>query len=170
MSVIATLNIGANGATSLVGSSAGISSAADRERFLALHRRAGVHLTGSKSASSELYSASTIPLLILSRSSGGNLSERGEIVQTTPGLQSVMRDIKARFPSPVVVEAGANLLMALVKQGCIEEIELSISPLLGDGNFIDQAELLHHFTITSDETIDGTQLLRGRYKGDSAYR
>ena len=81
-----------------------------------------------------------------------------------------MREIKARFPAPIVVEAGPTLLKALIDQGCIDEIELSISPLLGDGNFIDYAELLSHFTLTMDESIDGTRLLHGRYNGDSAYR
>jgi riboflavin biosynthesis pyrimidine reductase len=81
-----------------------------------------------------------------------------------------MREITTRFPAPIVVEAGPNLLIALVNQGCINEIELSISPILGDGDFIDYPQLLAHFTIASDETIDGTRLLHGRYNGDSAYR
>ena len=175
MSVIATLNVGANGATSLAGSSKGISTAVDRERFLKLHRRASVHIAGPNSASSELYTSTKIPLVILTRatqgeSKQGRQSKQGrEIINTSAGLQGVMRDIKSRFPAPIVVEAGPNLLTALVKQGCIEEIELSISPLPGDGNFFDYTELLSHFTLTSDETIDGTRLLHGRYNGDSTY-
>lgn len=170
MSVIATLNVGANGATSLAGSSIGISTPADRQRFLALHRRAGVHITGTHSAASELYSTSKIPLLILSRTSKSEMNESCEIVNTSAGLPSVMREIKGRFPAPIVVEAGAKLLTALVSQGCIEEIELSISPISGDENFIDYEELLTLFTIASDEITDGTRLLHGRYNGDSAYR
>ena len=170
MSVIATLNVGANGATSLAGSSIGISTTADRARFLTLHRRAGVHITGTHSANSELYSSSRIPLIVLSRTSKSEMKEVREIVNTSAGLQSVMREIKSQFPAPIVVEAGPNLLNALVEQGCIEEIELSISPISGDENFIDYLELLNHFIITSDEMVDGTRLLHGRYNGDSAYR
>jgi hypothetical protein len=170
MSVIATLNVGANGATSLAGSSIGISTSADRERFLTLHRRAGAHITGRVSAASEMYSSTKIPLVVLSRTSMSEIREGFEIVNTSAGLQSAMREITTRFPSPIVVEAGPNLLTALVNQGCIEEIELSISPISGDGNFIDYAELLTHFTIAYDEIVDGTRLLHGRYNGDSAYR
>jgi hypothetical protein len=170
MSVIATLNVGTNGATSLAGSSIGISSQVDRGRFLALHRRAGVHITSARSAASEIYSATKIPLILLSRTSKSEVRESLEIVNTSAGLQSAMREIKNRFPAPIVVEAGPNLLTALVNEGCIEEIELSISPISGDGNFIDYAELLTHFTITGDETLEGTRLLHGRYNGDSAYR
>jgi riboflavin biosynthesis pyrimidine reductase len=169
MSVIATLNVGANGATSLAGSSKGISTAVDRERFLKLHRRASVHIAGPNSASSELYTSTKIPLVILTRSTHSQSNQGREIINTSDGLQGVMRDIKSRFPAPIVVEAGPNLLTALVKQGCIEEIELSISPLPGDGNFFDYTELLSHFNLTSDETIDGTRLLHGRYNGDSTY-
>jgi riboflavin biosynthesis pyrimidine reductase len=170
MSVIATLNVGANGATSLAGSSTGISTVIDRERFLKLHRRASVHIAGPNSASSEIYSSTKIPLVILTRSALSETDQGREIINTSDGLQGVMREIKARFPAPIVVEAGPSLLRALVEQGCIEEIEISISPLLGDGNFIDYTELLTHFNLTGDETIDGTRLLHGRYNGDSAYR
>ena len=170
MSVIATLNVGENGATSLAGSSSGISTAVDRERFLKLHRRAGAHIAGPNSASSELYSSTKIPLVILTRSTHHKGAQACEIINTSDGLQDVMRDIKSRFPAPIVVEAGPKLLHALVNQGCIEEIELSISPLNGDGNFINISELLTHFNLTSDEAVNGTRLLHGRYNGDSAYR
>lgn len=175
MSVIATLNVGANGATSVAGSSTGISTAVDRERFLKLHRRASVHIAGPNSASSELYTSTKIPLVILTRSTHNESNQAREskqghqTINTSDGLQGVMRDIKSRFPSPIVVEAGPTLLKALIEQGCIDEIELSISPLPGDGNFINYTELLSHFSLTSDETIDGTRLLHGRYNGDSTY-
>lgn len=170
MSVIATLNIGANGATSLAGSSAPLSSAPDRQRFLALHRRAGLHITGRNSAISELYSERKIPLVILSRTQASERTPEAEIVNTSGGLQEAMREIALRFPAPLVIEAGPLLLMALVAAGCIDEIELSLSPIDGDGNFINIEELTSHFEIVSDENIDETRLLQGRYKGDSAYR
>lgn len=170
MSVIATLNIAANGATSLAGSSAPLSSAPDRQRFLALHRRAGAHITGPNSAKSELYSDRRIPLLILSRSLRSERTPEAEIFNTSEGLQEVMREISLRFPGPLVIEAGPQLLIALIAAGCVEEIELSFSPLDGDGNFINVEELTSHFEIVNSENIDGTQLLQGRYKGDSAYR
>lgn len=169
MSVIASLNIGANGATSLAGSSAGLSTPEDRQRFLALHRRAGAYLLGRNSASSELYSTSEVPIIILSRDVPSQLIDNRIIINTEAGLQNAMRGIKAEYQAPIVVEAGPKLLTALVAQGCIEEIELTFSPLSGDGDFIDSAELLAQFTITGDELINGTRLLHGRYNGNSAY-
>jgi ribosomal protein L30E len=169
MSVIATLNIGANGATSLAGSSVGLSTAEDRKRFLALHRRAGAYVLGQKSAANELYTSSAAPVIILSRTLESRMKDGQEIINSSVGLEVVMRAIKTRFPAPIVVEAGPSLLLALVKKGCIEEIELSLSPIDGDGDFIDQSEITSHFTMLSDDTIKGTRLLHGRYNGDSAY-
>jgi dihydrofolate reductase len=169
MSVIATLNIGANGATSLSGSSTGLSTPEDRQRFLVLHRRAGAYVLGPNSAASELYTTSQVPIVILSRDAQSQLIDNRKIINTADGLQSVMRRIKAEYQAPVVVEAGPKLLTVLVAQGCIEEIELTFSPLSGDGDFIDSAELLAQFTIIGDELINGTRLLHGRYNGDSAY-
>lgn len=170
MSVIATINVGANGATSSQGSSLALSTAPDRQRFLALHRRAGAHITGSRSAASELYTKKKIPLIVLSRSQENQSTSEIEVINTSAGLPDAMRLIRLRFSPPLVVEAGPILLIALVQNGCIEEIELSISPILGDADFIDVAELMGHFEFVSDELVDGTRLLHGRYKGDSAYR
>jgi riboflavin biosynthesis pyrimidine reductase len=169
MSVIATLNIGANSATSLAGSSAGLSTPEDRQRFLALHRRAGAYVLGRNSASSELYTTAKVPVIILSRDAARQPINGQIIINVAQGLQSAMCEIKGEYPAPIVVEAGPTLLTALVSKGCIEEIELSLSPLVGDGDFINDVELLTQFTIISDELINGTRLLHGRYNGDSAY-
>jgi riboflavin biosynthesis pyrimidine reductase len=169
MSVIATLNIGANGSTSMAGSSVGLSTPEDRQRFLALHRRAGAYVLGRNSATSELYTTAKVPIFILSRDAQSQPINGEKIINVAQGLQSAMREIKAKYPAPIVVEAGPTLLMALVSQGCIEEIELSFSPLVGDGDFINDVELLAQFTIIVDEKVNGTRLLHGRYNGDSAY-
>ena len=168
MSVIATLVIASNGATALDGSSTALSTPADRERFLTLHRSASAYITGRNSFSAESYARSSAPVLILSRS--GERVSGATVIDSSHGLPGAMRDVASRFASPIVVEAGPTLLIALVSQGCIEEIQLSISPVSGDENFIDYEELLKHFAIISDEVVDGTRLLHGRYNGDSAYR
>jgi riboflavin biosynthesis pyrimidine reductase len=80
-----------------------------------------------------------------------------------------MRDVASRFASPIVVEAGATLFMELLKNGCIEELQLSIVPLEGDSHFIDLDEVLSYLEITDDQIVDGTRLLKCSYTGSSAY-
>lgn len=171
MSVIATLNVGLNGATSKNGDSTSLSSPADRARFLRLHRSAGSYLVGRNSYGAEKYSSMSTPIFIASRSAlpipGAPKNVR---VITEPTLIEIARSIYRKGPHPVIVEAGVSLLLPLIESGCIEELELSISPIAGDDHFVDVAQLLSYFEIMSDESVDGTRLLKCRYQGDSAYR
>jgi riboflavin biosynthesis pyrimidine reductase len=68
-----------------------------------------------------------------------------------------------RISGDIVVEAGALLLGALIDAQVIEILELSISPIAGDGGFIDLDALLAKFEITEDEVVDETRLLKCRY-------
>ena len=170
MSVIATLNVGRNSATSSGGNSTALSSPADRERFLALHRGAGSFLVGRNSYSAERYSSTDTPIYILSRSALAVPGAPHNVtVISEPTLIESAREIYRRGPHPIIVEAGISLLLPLIDSGCIEELELSLSPTDGDGNFVDVRELLKHFEVISDSNIDGTRLLKCRYHGDSAY-
>lgn len=168
MSVIATINVGANGATTLRGSSLALSTPADRQAFLALHRNAGSYLTGGNSFSTERYSPSKTPIIILTRSDRkfGNRDDVN-VVKVESNLKATISNVEANFPNPILVEAGATLLTALVDEGCIEELYLNQSPFDGDAHFIDINKLLKHFEIVNEENIDGTILRKCRYQADS---
>lgn len=171
MSVIATLNIGANGATTLGGSSRALSTSADRERFLALHRGAGAIVLGRNSAAHESYTAGACPIYLLTRDSAfEERTRKFQVVHIGATLAAAMQKIVAENPSPIVVEAGPNLLLPLIAAGCIDEVQISLSPISGDDHFIDWQELMKDFEIVKDQMVDGTRLLQGRYQGDAAYR
>lgn len=171
MSVIATLNVGRNGATSKNGSSEAISSPADRQRFITLHRSAGSFLLGRNSYLAERYSSPNAQIFILSKS-GLPIAGAPENVTIIAGLSLIesAREIYKKGRHPVVVEAGISLLIPLIESGCIDELELSISPIDGDDHFVDVKAILSHFQIIEDANVDGTRLLKCRYQGDSAYR
>jgi hypothetical protein len=80
-------------------------------------------------------------------------------------LGEITRRIDERIPGDIVVEAGPSLLLALIGAGVIEILELSISPIEGDGAFLSIEDLLEPFTIESEVSIDGTRLLQCRYNG-----
>lgn len=167
MSVIATLVIGANGATALAGKSSPLSTPADRQRFLALHRSAKTYVTGRGSYAAESYLHAQAPVLILSRRA--EPIEGATIIDTSNGLLDAMLAIKSRYSSPIVIEAGATLFMELLKIGCIEECELSIVALDGDSHFINVDEVMSYLQIIDEQSVDGTRLLKCRYQGSSAY-
>lgn len=172
MSVIATINVGRNGATSKSGSSATLSSDVDRAAFLALHRSAGAYVLGRNSFDAESYRHAAAPIYILTRtpSAMAHLNPYVTEVDVNLGLAVAMRKIRAVSSAPIVVEAGVGLLLPLIDAGCIEELHVTISPIDGDDHFLDTEKLLNHFEIISDEEQESTRLLKCRYQGHSAYR
>ena len=170
MTVIASLVVGSNGATSLDGRSSGLSTAADRTRFLERHRSAAAFIIGKKSATIESYAASQVPIFIFTRSTQ-QLSLAHPLMQQVTvdrNLAEITQLIDLRITGDIVVEAGVSLLRALIDVGVVDILELSISPIEGDGDFINVEELLSHFVVVSDYEVDGTRLLECRYERNSA--
>ncbi len=170
MAVIASLVIGSNGATSMGGISAPLSTPADRERFLQRHRSAAAFIIGKNSAALESYRATRVPIFVFSRYTTPLTFAHPMMQQVTVdrNLLEITRIIDHRIDGEIVVEAGASLLMAMAKSGAIDLIELSRTPILGDGGFIDVDELLADFETISEREVDGTRLLECRYQGNSA--
>jgi riboflavin biosynthesis pyrimidine reductase len=171
MALIASLVVGRNGATSLEGKSAPLSTPSDRERFLSRHRSAAAFIIGKKSALLESYSASKVPIFVFSRSSAAlNLPHplMQQVTVNRGDLGEISRRIDQRIAGVIVIEAGASLLTALIDEGVVDEWELSISPIDGDGDFIELVRLLKKFEVSEAIAVDGTRLLQCRYKGDSA--
>lgn len=169
MALIATLVVAGNGATSAGGNSVLLSSEPDRRRFLTLHRSAGAIITGKQSAASEDYSKTKVPIFVFTR----NLDQLNfthptmEQITVDRGLAEIARDIDKRIDGDIVIEGGRQLILAMAKEGAIDQLYLSISPVEGDGDFIDLNELLENFIVTSEIEESGTRLLECRYQGDA---
>ena len=172
MALIATLVVGSNNATSKGGQSSPLSTPADRSRFLALHRSGSAIITGRKSAKVEDYSQTQVPIFVFTRDSGTLDLPHPLMEQITvsKNLAEEVRRIAERFDGDVIIESGVALLQPLIEIGAVDQLALSISPVTGDGDFIDVAKLLTHFSIEKEESIDGTRLLECRYNGNSTHR
>ncbi|MFM1952733.1 MAG: hypothetical protein RJA33_1527 [Actinomycetota bacterium] len=169
MSVIASFLVGRNNASTLHGLSTGLSTPEDRTRFLARHRSAAAFIIGKESAARENYSASKVPIFVFSRK-----SEKLEFshpmmqqVNVDRNLLEITRRIDQRIEGDIVVEAGASLLMALIEVGAIDSLELTQSPIDGDGHFVDIEALLKNFLVEKEEVVGGTRLLKCRYQGNA---
>ena len=170
MALIASLVVGRNGATSLGGISTPLSTPSDRERFLKRHRSASAFIIGKRSALIENYSATEVPIFVFSRNAEVlNLPHplMQQVTVDRGDLGEIARRIDQRIEGEIVVEAGASLLGALIDEGVIDQLELSISPVDGDGDFIDVNDLIRNFDFSEVLAEDGTRLLQCRYKGDS---
>lgn len=109
MTVIASLVVGSNGATSLDGLSRGLSTEADRARFLQRHRSAAAFIIGKQSALVENYRQSDVPIFIFTRSSQKIELPHPLMQQVTVdrNLREITQLIDLRISGDIVVEAGA---------------------------------------------------------------
>ncbi|MFM6940484.1 MAG: hypothetical protein ACKOXI_00685 [Candidatus Planktophila sp.] len=169
MAVIASFLIGRNGASTLGGISSPLSTPADRARFLARHRSAGAFIIGKKSAAIESYENSAQPVFVFTRTREKLEFPHPSMQQITvrDDLSEITRLLDQRIEGDIVVEAGAELLLAMLKTGAISQLELTISPIDGDGHFVSEEELLQHFNSVEEVNIEGTRLLKCRNEGDS---
>ena len=172
MAMIATLVVGSNNATSKGGLSAPLSTIADRARFLTLHRSAAAIIIGKESALVEDYRATTVPIFVFSRAAVKLKlpHPKMELITVGDDLSTVSRSIESRFKGDVIIEAGIGLLRAMVAVGAIDHLGLSISPIEGDGHFVDVEDLLNDFLVEEEREVDGTRLLECRYNRDSSNR
>lgn len=170
MAVIGTLVVGRNHATTLNGISAPLSTQPDRQRFLALHRKAGAIIIGKNSALRESYEKTSVPIFIFTRESAPlNFSHpMMQQINVSRDLTEITRLIDQRTAGDIVVESGPSLLQALIAVNVVDELELSIAPIDGDGDFIQIDDLLQNFEITSDITVEDTRLLKCRNKRNAS--
>lgn len=171
MALIASLVVGSNGATSLGGKSSPLSTPSDRDRFIARHRGAAAFIIGKQSALIESYAASQVPIFVYSRNSDVLTFPHPLMQQVTVNrgdLGEITRRIDQRIEGDIVIEAGASLLTALINEGVVDILELSISPIEGDGNFINVDEILKSFEYSEEIADDGTRLLQCRYQRNAA--
>jgi riboflavin biosynthesis pyrimidine reductase len=162
MAVFATLVIGLDGSTTKNGSSREITSGADRSEFLARRRSADFILIGGKTARSEPYHRTPVPVVVASRSMVNALSDnRNAYWWNTSPTHALEKGIK-KFGSNVLVEAGATFIFDLIKESALDGIYLSISPVSGGEAKIDYQDLLDKFQDVTHREVDGTQFYQAQ--------
>jgi len=138
--LISNLIIGKNGATTLEGSSYGLSFPADKEQMLKIRGIAGAILVGGATYRSEPYQSLDKPVLV-SSTQGEDLPKPrlGEILNLSP-VDLADYALKS-YPSPVLVEGGRDFLLPLLKSRKISKMYLTVSETSGDDRFVDYFQL-----------------------------
>ena len=162
MAVFATLVTGSDGSTTKGGSSRAITSGADRTEFLARRRTADFILIGGKTARSEPYHRTPVPLVIASRSMVNALADNRNAHWWNSSPRAALdRGIK-KFGSNVLVEGGASFIFELISNRALDGIYLSITPETGGEAKINFQELLAKFSDLSEREVDGTKFFEAR--------
>ena len=143
--LLASLVVGSNGATSLHGSSRELRTTEDRERFLALRSSdsIGAIVVGSATAMAEPYRNAPHPLHIYSRSSGLSIQEF---------IDAVRREISGK----ILCEGGVTLIHSLLHEDLIDEFYLTHAPLPGDNHYLDHQLLRSKLSLSFSEMRAGT--------------
>ena len=157
LNVIANLVVASNGATSKNGSSIGLSSPADRERFHELRRQSDAILIGGSTARREPYKKTPIPLFIITHSLV-RLQPKNQLAkQLNLPPKLALAEISNLFAdkenAQILVEAGPKLLTQMIDEGLINTLYLTINHGATGENIIDLNQLVRTFKLISSEKI-----------------
>ena len=155
----ANLIVGADGSTTLAGSSIGLSTEEDRRRFHELRSKNDLILIGGNTARREPYKRTPIPLYILTHTKV-RLQPKNQLVKQfalTPA--AMIEEIKSSFNPEqsatinLLVEAGPALLKQMVVAGLIDNLYLTINLEKTGENLISITDLTNGFELISRENI-----------------
>lgn len=156
MSVVATLVVSQDGATSKDFASKGVSSDEDRKIFLERRRTVDCIIVGGNTARHEPYNRTPVPLVVVSRSlvnpvAGNHLAH---LWNCTPA--QAIDKAKKKFGSNILIEAGISFINELIDHNLIDQLELSVTPAVGGENIVDWDALLKRFSSTTKREEGGT--------------
>jgi riboflavin biosynthesis pyrimidine reductase len=152
--VIANLVIAANGATTLAGQSAPLSSASDRQRFHQIRSKARSIAIGGNTYRSELYGKTKLPVLVATRQVPHEGESEGLVRFLNNSPAEVIGIALSEYGEPVLVEGGVNFLRPLIEQRLIDTFYITRSRNSGDGNFLDCSLLDTNYELIDSESLE----------------
>jgi len=153
MSVTATIVVGADGCTSIKGSSTQVTSVADRESFLKRRRLVDCIIIGGNTARNEPYTKTPVPLVVISHHAHPNLPAAH--VWNIDPCEGVTRAVQ-QFGENILIEGGSSFISYLLDNNAIDSLELSITPAKGGTDTFDFSKYLARANSLEEENIDGT--------------
>jgi riboflavin biosynthesis pyrimidine reductase len=154
--------MGLDGCTSKDGSSAGVSSNSDRERFLKRRREFDVIIIGGNTARSERYAITPCPLIVISRHKSNVLLTNSNAYWWNLDPKEALEKAKREFGPDVLIEAGPALLQEFLKAGLVDQLEISITQVTGGDHLIDLNDALRGFEITEDRKVEDTRFVTAK--------
>lgn len=160
--VVANLVIGADGATTLGGSSTGLSAPADRARFHQLRGEFKAILIGGNTARNEPYAKTPIPLIVLSHLPlTGTVASNPRAIAWNTSLPDAVALALQNY-GDLLLEAGPVLLRSAIASDLLTEIFITLSDRLGGENPVELAEFTQSGVEISREPFDGGLFLHYR--------
>ena len=162
MHTVATLVMGSDGSTSKDGSSAGVSTNTDRERFLKRRREFDCIIIGGNTARSERYAITPCPLVVISRHKSNVLITNPNAYWWSMEPAEALAKAKREFGPDILIEAGPSLLGEFLSAGLVDQLEISVTPISGGEHLIDLNDALRGFEITEDRMVEETRFVTAK--------
>lgn len=159
---MATLVMGQDGSTAKDGSSAGVSTNTDREKFLKRRREFDCIIIGGNTARNERYAITPCPLVVISRHPSNVLITNPNAYWWNLEPKVALEKAKREFGPDILIEAGPTLLNEFLALGLVDQLEISVTPTTGGEFLIDLNDALRGFEITNDEKVEETRFITAR--------
>lgn len=139
MSIVATIVVGADGSSTIKGSSTEVTSAADRATFLQRRRLVDCIIIGGNTARNEPYSKTPVPLVVVSRQAHPNLPA-AHVWDLDP--KDALTKALQEFGENILIEGGASFISYLLEQNLVDVLELSVTHATGGADIFDYERFL----------------------------
>lgn len=161
MSIIATIVVGADGSSSIGGSSTEVTSAADRATFLQRRRLAECIIIGGNTARNEPYLKTPVPLVIVSRQGHPNLPT-AHVWNLDP--KDALKKARQEFGDNILIEGGASFISYLLDHKLVDVLELSVTPASGGADFLDYKKYLSLANSVTKTVVADTTFYTAEFK------
>jgi riboflavin biosynthesis pyrimidine reductase len=139
VSIVATIVVGADGSSTIKGSSTEVTSAADRATFLQRRRLVDCIIIGGNTARNEPYSKTPVPLVVVSRQAHPNLPA-AHVWDLDP--KDALTKALQEFGENILIEGGASFISYLLEQNLVDVLELSVTHATGGTDIFDYERFL----------------------------
>jgi riboflavin biosynthesis pyrimidine reductase len=161
VSIVATIVVGADGSSTIKGSSTEVTSAADRATFLQRRRLVDCIIIGGNTARNEPYSKTPVPLVVVSRQAHPNLPA-AHVWDLDP--KDALTKALQEFGENILIEGGASFISNLLEQNLVDVLELSVTHATGGADIFDYERFLSLAHSVNKKVVSDTTFYTAEFK------
>jgi len=161
VSIVATIVVGADGSSTIKGSSTEVTSAADRATFLQRRRLVDCIIIGGNTARNEPYSKTPVPLVVVSRQAHPNLPA-AHVWDLDP--KDALTKALQEFGENILIEGGASFISYLLEQNLVDVLELSVTHATGGADIFDYEKFLSLADSVIKKIVSDTTFYTAEFK------
>lgn len=161
MSIVATIVVGADGSSTINGSSSEVTSAADRATFLQRRRLVDCIIIGGNTARNEPYSKTPAPLVVVSKQEHPQLPS-AHVWDLDP--KDALTRARQEFGDNILIEGGSFFISHLLEQNLVDVLELSVTNSTGGADIFDYKKFLSLAHRVTEKVVSDTTFYTAEFK------